>query len=63
METNVKIEDQNREISQIKANSEDEYWAKKYNVSKEELRETGNTLSSIQERILKITTKNKSFSF
>lgn len=63
METKVKTEDQNREISQIKANSEDEYWAKKYNVSKEELRETGNTLSSIQERILKITTKNKSFSY
>ncbi len=63
METKVKIEDQNREISQIKANSEDEYWAKKYNVSKEELKESGNTLSSIQERILKITTKNKSFSF
>jgi hypothetical protein len=63
MKTNVKIEDQNREISQIKANSEDEYWAKKYNVSKEELKETGNTLSGIQERILKITTKNKSFSF
>jgi len=63
METKVKIEDQNREISQIKANSEDDYWAKKYNVSKEELKETGNTLSSIQERILKITTKNKSFSF
>lgn len=63
MKTNVKIEDQNREISQIKANSEDEYWAKKYNVSSEELKESGNTLSSIQERILKITTKNKSFSF
>ena len=63
METKVKIEDQNREIFQIKANSEDDYWAKKYNVSKEELKETGNTLSSIQERILKITTKNKSFSF
>jgi len=63
METKVKIEDQNREISQIKANSEDEYWAKKYNVSSEELKESGNTLSSIQERILKITTKNKSFSF
>jgi len=63
METKVKIEDQNREISQIKANSEDDYWAKKYNVSKEELKESGNTLSSIQERILKITTKNKSFSF
>jgi len=63
METKVKIEDQNREISQIKANSEDEYWAKKYNVSTEELKETGGALSSIQERILKITTKNKSFSF
>ncbi|MEO6633361.1 MAG: hypothetical protein ABIN13_16605 [Mucilaginibacter sp.] len=63
METKVKTEDQNREISQIKANSEDEYWAKKYNVSKEELKESGNTLSSIQERILKITTKNKSFSY
>jgi len=63
METKVKIEDQNREISQIKTNSEDDYWAKKYNVSKEELKESGNTLSSIQERILKITTKNKSFSF
>lgn len=63
METKVKTEDQNREISQIKANSEDEYWAKKYDVSTEELKATGNGLSSIQERILKITTKNKSFSF
>jgi hypothetical protein len=26
METNVKIETRNKEISQIKANSEDEYW-------------------------------------
>ena len=63
METKANIETKNREISQIKANSEDEYWAKKYNVSSEELKETGNTLSGIQERILKITTKNKSFSF
>ncbi|MCO5945789.1 MULTISPECIES: hypothetical protein [Mucilaginibacter] len=63
METKANIDIKNREISQIKANSEDEYWAKKYNVSAEELKETGNALSSIQERILKITTKNKSFSF
>jgi hypothetical protein len=62
METNVKIETQNREISQIKANSEDEYWSKKYDVSTEQLKET-KSLMGISEKILKLTTKNKSFSF
>ena len=62
METNVKIENQKREISQMKANSEDEYWAKKYDVSTEQLREEGK-LTSISEKILRATTKNKSFSF
>ncbi|MCR8557982.1 hypothetical protein KXD93_10030 [Mucilaginibacter sp. BJC16-A38] len=62
METNVKIENQKREISQMKANSEDEYWAKKYDVSTEQLREDGK-VTSIAEKILRATTKNKSFSF
>jgi hypothetical protein len=62
METNVKIENQNKEISQIKANSEDEYWSKKYDVSTEQLKETGNIMG-ISDKILKLTTKNKSFSF
>jgi len=62
METNVKIETQNREISQIKANSEDEYWSKKYDVSTEQIKETGGIIG-ISEKILKLTTKNKSFSF
>ncbi|MDB4918904.1 hypothetical protein [Mucilaginibacter sp.] len=61
METNVKNKNQNREISQMKANSEDEYWSKKYDVSTEQLKETGNTIG-ISEKILKLTAKNKSFS-
>jgi hypothetical protein len=61
METNVKNKNQNREISQMKANSEDEYWSKKYDVSTEQLKETGNIIG-ISEKILKVTTKNKSFS-
>ena len=61
MEANVKNKNQNREISQMKANSEDEYWSKKYDVSTEQLKETGNIIG-ISEKILKVTTKNKSFS-
>ena len=62
METNVKIENQNKEISQIKANSEDEYWSKKYNVSTEQLKETGNIMG-ISDKILQVTTKNRTFSY
>ena len=62
METNVKLENQKREISQIKANSEDEYWSKTYDVSPEQLKETGSLLG-ISEKILKLATKNKTFSF
>lgn len=62
METNVKIKDQNREISQMKANSEDEYWAKKYDVSADQLKEDEGNIG-IYEKILRATIKNKSLSF
>lgn len=40
MNNSIKAEDQNREISQIKDNYEDEYWSKKYGVSSEEIKKS-----------------------
>jgi hypothetical protein len=41
MNNSVKAEDQDREISQIRENYEDGYWAKKYGVSSEEIKTDG----------------------
>jgi len=41
MNNSIKAEDQNREISQIRENYEDEYWGKKYGVSSEEIKKGG----------------------
>lgn len=41
MNNSIKAEDQDREISQIRENYEDEYWAKKYGVSSEEIKTAG----------------------
>jgi hypothetical protein len=41
MNNSIKAEDQTKEISQIRENYEDGYWAKKYGVSTEEIKTHG----------------------
>ncbi len=61
MNTNSKIEDQNKEISQIRENYEDEYWAKKYGVSSDEIKRSGHN-KDISSRIIEAAFKKKSYS-
>jgi hypothetical protein len=60
MNNNIRTETQKREIFQIQANSEDEYWSKKYGVSAEDLKQKGKTIG-VSAKILEATSKNKSF--
>ena len=62
MKSNMQNENRNKEITQIQANSADEYWNKKYGVSTEELKEKGSRMS-ITDKILEVATKNKTFSY
>jgi len=60
MNNRIKTEDQKKEVIEIQKNYEDEYWSKKYDVSTEELKETGNTLA-LAAKIIKAGFKHKSF--
>ncbi|MDO3644315.1 MAG: hypothetical protein ACTHMI_08335 [Mucilaginibacter sp.] len=55
-------QNQNREITQIQANSADEYWTKKYGVSTDELKAKSHRMS-ITDKILEVAAKNKTFSY
>ena len=61
MNNNSKTEDQNKEISQIRENYEDEYWGKKYGVSSEEIKRSGHN-KDISARIIEAAFKKKSYS-
>ena len=61
MNNSKKAEDQNREISQIRENYEDEYWAKKYGVSSDEIKKSGHN-KDISARIIEAAFKKKSYS-
>ena len=54
-------EDRDKEISQIRENYEDEYWAKKYGVSSEEIKKSGHN-KDISARIIEAAFKKKSYS-
>ncbi|HVW98480.1 MAG TPA: hypothetical protein VHA56_21115 [Mucilaginibacter sp.] len=62
MKNNIKNENPAFEITQIQANSADEYWSKKYGVSTEELKTKGANVS-ISSKILEAAIKNNVFSF
>jgi isocitrate/isopropylmalate dehydrogenase len=61
MNNNSKTEDQNKEISQIRENYEDEYWGKKYGVSSDEIKRSGHN-KDISARIIEAAFKKKSYS-
>lgn len=61
MNNNSKTEDQNKEISQIRENYEDEYWGKKYGVSSDEIKRSGYN-KDISARIIEAAFKKKSYS-
>jgi len=61
MNNNSKIEDQNKEISQIRDNYEDEYWGKKYGVSSDEIKRSSHN-KDISSKIIEAAFKKKSYS-
>jgi len=61
MNNSSKAEDQDKEISQIRDNYEDEYWGKKYGVSPEEIKRSGHN-KDISARIIEAAFKKKSYS-
>lgn len=60
MNNSIKTEDRKKEVIEIQKNYEDDYWSKKYDVSTEELKETGNYIP-LSARIIKAGIKHKSF--
>jgi hypothetical protein len=63
MENTIIAEDRNKDLKQIRDIFEDEYWTKKYSVTAEELRATGNNLLEISAKIIQASVKNKTFSY
>jgi hypothetical protein len=60
MESNIQTEKQKKDEVQIKDIYKDEYWAKKYDVSTDQLEKTGKI--GIFEKIVEASIRNKSFS-
>jgi hypothetical protein len=60
METTIKTEEQKKEYNQILDNYNDEYWAKKYGVTTEELKQAANNIS-ITAKIIAANIKNNTF--
>lgn len=61
MENNIKTEKQKIEERLLQDDYNDDYWSKKYNVSKDDLNKTGNI--GISAKIIEASIRNKSFSF
>jgi len=61
MESTVQTEKQNKEEILIQENHNDEYWAKKYDISIDELKKKANV--AISDLIIEAGIKHKSFSF
>jgi hypothetical protein len=61
MNNHIKTEDPKKAVIEIQKNHEDEYWSKKYDVSTEELKETGNNIITLSAKIIKAGVKHKSF--
>ena len=59
MESNI-TEQYQIKLQEIKDNSKDDHWSKKYEVSAQELNEAGNDLG-ISAKIIKVGQKNKAF--
>jgi len=60
MENSIKTEKLKKEEKQLQDTHKDEYWAKKYDISIEELKETANI--TISDIIIAAGIKHKSFS-
>lgn len=60
MENNRKTENQAREEKLLEETYKDEFWLKKYDVTREELKKTGKT--GISSSIIEAGIKHKSFS-
>lgn len=51
-----------KDLAAIRENYEEDYWSKKYGVSADEIKRSGNNLR-IRDRIIKALFKNKVFEF
>ena len=60
MNNSIQTEDRKKEVIEIQKNYEDDYWSKKYDVSTDELKETGNYIP-LSARIIKAGIKHKVF--
>jgi hypothetical protein len=61
MNNHIEAEEQKKETTLIRENLEDEYWSKKYGVSSEDLKKTGNNIG-LSAKIIAATFKKKSYS-
>jgi len=61
MSNDIKIENNEKEITKIRESYEDEYWSKKYGVTAEELKKEGNSVVGIYNKIISANFKKKVF--
>lgn len=62
MNNKVKARPDDQDLASIRENYEEDYWSKKYGVSTDEIKKSGNHLG-IQDRIIKALFRNKVFEF
>jgi|GEM_PF-803081 hypothetical protein len=62
MNNKVKIRPDDQDLVKIRENYEEDYWSKKYGVSTEEIKKSGNYLG-LQDRIIKALFRKKAFEF
>jgi len=62
MDSSIKTESTEKDIIKIRENYEDDYWAKKYGVTADELKKQGNNVG-IYNKIVEANFKNKVFNF
>lgn len=62
MNNKVKTRPDDQDMANIRENYEEDYWSKKYGVSADEIKKSGNYLG-LQDRIIKALFRKKVFEF
>jgi hypothetical protein len=62
MNNKVKARPDEQDLAKIRDNYEEDYWSKKYGVSADEIKRSGNNLR-LQDRIIKALFKKRVFEF
>ena len=62
MNKNVKVDAADKDLAKIRENYDEDYWSKKYGVSADEIKTSGNNIP-LQDRIIRALFKKRVFEF